>query len=372
MNKWSTKLLGDVAQAFNGKTPSRSEQRSEGYPVLKIKNVSEYGQFYGSFDSFVDRSFADKFDPKKIKPGDILILNAAHNADYVGSKIYLAESHTYGALATGEWLLIRASENLFANYAYHWISSLPVRHQIRDLVKGIHLYPKDLAKLQIPLPSLPEQRQIAAILDQADALRAKRRESLAELDKLAQSIFIEMFGDPFRNEKSWDVTSFENSLTDETSLSPKLLQSGYLLKGTYPVIDQGQDFIAGYYNNKDLLCKSSLPVIIFGDHTRIIKLVRIPFVVGADGAKVLKTKEYFDPIFMAVLLKLYPIPNLGYSRHMKEIKRIIFIAPPIELQLKFRLKFEYLEELKNINKNFFNESGTLFSSLQHLAFRGEL
>jgi type I restriction enzyme, S subunit len=66
-----------------------------------------------------------------------------------------------------------------------------------------HVYAKDIAQLLLPLPSLPEQRRIAAILDQADALRAKRREALAQLDSLTQSIFIEMFGDPVENPNGW-------------------------------------------------------------------------------------------------------------------------------------------------------------------------
>jgi type I restriction enzyme S subunit len=78
--------LFQVVSIFNGKTPSRLEQRINGYPVLKIKDVSEDGNFEGVFESFVDLEFPDKFTTKKIVSGDILILNAAHNADYVGKK----------------------------------------------------------------------------------------------------------------------------------------------------------------------------------------------------------------------------------------------------------------------------------------------
>ena len=62
-------------------------------------------------------------------------------------------------------------------------------------------------KSKLPLPPLPEQRRIAEILDKADALRAKRRAALAQLDTLTQSIFLDMFGDPATNPKGWPVTA---------------------------------------------------------------------------------------------------------------------------------------------------------------------
>ena len=66
---------------------------------------------------------------------------------------------------------------------------------------------KFLKECEIPLPPLPEQKRIAAILDAADALRAKRRESIEQLDSLIQSTFLEMFGDPVTNPKGWEVKS---------------------------------------------------------------------------------------------------------------------------------------------------------------------
>src|SRR5437762_881796 len=102
-----TYRLADIAMVFNGKTPSQQEQKSNGFPVLKIKDVSENGKFLGHFDSFVSFDLAREFAEKVICPGDTLILNAAHNADYVGSKVYFAEPPVVGSLPTGEWLLVR-------------------------------------------------------------------------------------------------------------------------------------------------------------------------------------------------------------------------------------------------------------------------
>lgn len=88
-------------------------------------------------------------------------------------------------------------------YAAHLRGSTARRRSLPDDI---------FLSLRVPLPPLPKQRRIAAILDQAEALRAKRRQSLARLDALTQSIFIEMFGDPVTNPKGWPVVSLSQIL----------------------------------------------------------------------------------------------------------------------------------------------------------------
>ncbi|MDR6657584.1 type I restriction enzyme S subunit [Tardiphaga robiniae] len=192
--------LGEVAHVFNGKTPSKAEKRSVGHPVLKIKDVDDRGVFCGEFDSFVDDSFARRYRHKAVQTNDVLILNAAHNSDYVGSKMLQAPPEVQGSIATGEWLMARsASARLDQGYMWHWFQSPPTRDQIRGKVKGIHLYPRDVAELLIPVPGPDEQRRIAAILDKADAIRRKREQALALADDFLRSVFLEMFGDPLTN-----------------------------------------------------------------------------------------------------------------------------------------------------------------------------
>ena len=172
MSAWTRVPLADIAEVFNGKTPSKAEQRSHGHPVLKIKDVSDAGEFRGSFDSFVDPELADTYEGKRLREGDTLILNAAHNADYVGSKTYRVQRPTVGALATGEWLVIRPAESrLEPGFAFYWVNSSEARRTIRDMVKGIHLYPKDVARLRIPLPR-------AWIISGQRGRRTRRRDCL--------------------------------------------------------------------------------------------------------------------------------------------------------------------------------------------------
>lgn len=229
-----------------------------------------------------------------------------------------------------------------------------------------------LAGLSVPLPPLPEQRRIAEILDKADALRAKRRAALAQLDTLTQSIFLDMFGDPATNPKGWPVRAFDEVMRDETSRAAKLQKSDYAATGQYPVVDQGQSVIAGYCDDERYLCPSDLPLVVFGDHTRAVKLVRQRFVVGADGAKVLVPHPGVDAVFLSYLLRALPIPDLGYSRHMRELKRLNFPIPPIDLQQAFSRQIDRIELCRRLHDRSCVELDFLFSSLQQRAFRGEL
>jgi type I restriction enzyme S subunit len=167
--------LGDIAEVFNGMTPSRSDQRAVGHPVLKIRDVSADGRFKGEFDSFVEPRFARGFASKWVQPGDTLILNAAHSALFVASKVYLATEEVAGALPTGEWLVVR-TKAADAACLHYWLRSNAAASRLSAIVKGIHLYPRDVAELKVPLPSLAEQKRMSAILHKADAVRCKRQE----------------------------------------------------------------------------------------------------------------------------------------------------------------------------------------------------
>jgi hypothetical protein len=229
-----------------------------------------------------------------------------------------------------------------------------------------------LGNLKVPCPPLPEQRRIAEILDKADALRAMRRAAFGQFDTLTQAIFLDMFGDATTNPKGWPTRTFDETMRDETSRAEKLQRSDYLAEGRYPVVDQGQSVIAGYSDDARYLCPTKPPVVVFGDHTRAVKLVRHRFVVGADGAKVLAPQPDVDAVFLSYLMRELPIPNLGYSRHMREVKRLAFPIPPISRQQDFARSIAHVELHREAHDRSRLELDSLFTSLQHRAFRGEL
>ena len=114
-------------------------------------------------------------------------------------------------IASGEWIKFR-TERADPAYLRNFLLSDVFHPRLMQTVSGVggsllRARPQEVAKIKIPLPSLPEQRRIAAILDKADALRQKRREAIAKLDQLLQSVFLEMFGDPVTNPKGWDTSA---------------------------------------------------------------------------------------------------------------------------------------------------------------------
>ena len=114
------------------------------------------------------------------------------------------------------------------------------------------------------------------------------------------------------------------------------------------------------------------PFIVFGDHTRIVKLVDFECAIGADGAKVFTPKDGFDATFLSVHLQLVPIPNLGYSRHMREVRRLKFMKPPLDLQRNYAARVSEIRELETAQAASRKRLDDLFHSLMHHAFKGEL
>lgn len=152
---------------------------------------------------------------------------------------------------------------------------------------------------------------------------------------------------------NWQIKEVKKCLNNIPKLG-SILRSEYLTKGEFPVIDQGQNYIAGYTNNKSLVFSDCLPVIIFGDHTRALKFIDFPFAVGADGTQILKPNSDFDSKFFYYMLMSLDLSSRGYARHFKILKDSEIPIPSIEIQKKvvkiLDKKFEKLNRAKKIRE----------------------
>lgn len=141
------------------------------------------------------------------------------------------------------------------------------------------------------------------------------------------------------------MSKFSDIFIDVTKHGRKLPTSEYKQTGKHPIIDQGQRYIAGYTDEDEGLF-TDVPVIIFGDHTRVIKYVDIPFFLGADGAKILKAKEESaNNKFLFYALLSAHLPNTGYNRHFKWLKEVEIPECSVEAQYHIVSVFDKIDKL---------------------------
>lgn len=122
------------------------------------------------------------------------------------------------------------------------------------------------------------------------------------------------------SEQKWITQSVADCLDKVTAPACKLQTKDYKKLGQFPIVDQGQELIAGWTDNADGVVQSPLPLVVFGDHTRALKYIDFPFVRGADGTQLLKPKNDILPLFFYYACKAIDIPARGYNRHFTILK----------------------------------------------------
>ena len=131
--------------------------------------------------------------------------------------------------------------------------------------------------------------------------------------------------------QKWNKISFTELISDRTKDGIKLPTNEYNQSGLTAIIDQGQEFIAGYSDETEGAF-IDVPAIIFGDHTRVFKYVDFPFFLGADGVKVLKANQEINYKYLYYYFLQAKFPNTGYARHFKWLKELQIPLPPLETQ----------------------------------------
>ena len=148
--------------------------------------------------------------------------------------------------------------------------------------------------------------------------------------------------------QTWHMVAFTDAVADVSAGNVKTLQSDFLSEGSYPIVDQGKNLVAGYSDDDECLYRGKLPAIVFGDHTRAVKFVDFPFCVGADGVKVLRPRnpKQLDSKYLYHSLRGLQLPENGYSRHYRFLKRSHLALPPIETQRRIAQVLDRADHLQ--------------------------
>ncbi len=205
--------------------------------------------------------------------------------------------------------------------------------------------------LKIYLPSLETQQKIADVLLSLDTKIELNNRINTELEAMAKTLYDYWFvqfdfpdanGKPYKtsggkmvyNEalkreipEGWSADIVGNVL-GKTPASNKVLNQEILLTGSIPVIDQSKDYICGFTDDKSALIKPTQPHIVFGDHTRIVKLVNFEYARGADGTQVLISNNKRMPGYLLYqTVAGIDLSNYGYARHFKFLKDSMIVIP---------------------------------------------
>jgi type I restriction enzyme S subunit len=360
--------LGSVCELLAGYAWNSDGFNSDGdgLPIIRIQNVAnDNGKDFVYWNGSYDPRFL-------IELGDILLsLSGSFRAEkWSGPKALLNQRVVKLCVRPGldeNWLLTCLRQKL----------GQIERMGRHALVNNVSL--GDLKNLEIPLPPLPEQRRIAAILDKADAIRRKREEGIRLTEELLRSTFLEMFGDPATNPKGWAIKPFGELARNEDGRRKPVKEADRAERhGEYPyygasgIIDYVDEFL---FNERTLL--------IAEDGANLLARAT-PIAFIADGkywvnnhAHVVSDNGKADLDYLRFSLNLRRLDDFvtGSAQpklNQASLNRISIPVPPLPAQRKFAEVVRKLNELRKRRQTAVNEATSLFGSLVQRSFRGEL
>ena len=158
---------------------------------------------------------------------------------------------------------------------------------------------------------------------------------------------------------SVNVLPFDQVAIAQSDKGKRLKQRDYLTDGLLAVVDQGQQEIGGYTDDQSMAFEGALPVVLFGDHTRSVKLINHPFAVGADGIKIFRPASGVRINYLYYWMKSAPIPDRGYGRHYQFLRQLTVPLPSedqqdeivAELEKQFSRLDEAVANLQRVKAN---------------------
>lgn len=339
-----------------------------------------------------------------VDDGDLLIACSGIVVDNFHNKIAFAEKeHLPLCLNTSTMRFKALNDEVDLNYFKYYLQTVHFTAQLRKLITGsaqLNFGPSHIKKIDLLLPPLETQKKIAKILDDVAALRNKTEHLIKEYDVLAQSIFLDMFGDPILNPKNWPINQLKKVTTKIGSGStPKGGKESYFSEGISLI--RSLNIHDNFFKMKDLA---------FIDDNQAKKLNNVSLekddvllnITGASVARCTIVPENLLParvnqhvsilrpkisiLNSVFLLHLLISPNsksklLGVSIQggatresitKEQLENFEIILPELKLQTKFAEKINLIEKQKELAKQELQESEDLFNCLLQKAFKGEL
>ncbi|MGW7285170.1 restriction endonuclease subunit S [Streptomyces sp. NPDC054847] len=330
-----------------------------------------------------------------VREGDVLVSTVRPNLNGVA----VVPSSLDGATASTGFTVLRPTTELQSAYLFHWVRSSPfISEMIRQATGQSYPAVSDriIKDSLIPLPPRTEQLHIARLLDHVDALRTKRRTAIALLDGLAQSVFLDMFGNPRQNPMDWPTDTLANLADSTDRINYGVVQPGDDHPGGVPLVRVG-DLLNGRVDrsaikridpqieakysrsrlrgNEVLVgCVGSIGTVALVNDSDIGSniaraVARIP--ISSESLR-----EYIAEHLRAASVQHYFVSELRTvaqpTLNIKQLSETVIMIPSPRLQAEFTSRVQLIRRQKEIQTAHLSLLDALFASLQHRAFRGEI
>ena len=355
---WPMVRLGDVCDFVYG-FPFNSNffnDEGDGKPLIRIRDVVP-----GVTNTFTTEPAPSKYD---VSDGDLLV---GMDGDF-----NLAQWAGGPALLNQRVCMFKPKPDA--------LSVGFLKHSLGKYLKAIwdkkpfatvkHLSAKDLNAIFLPLPSLPVQREIVTRLErelaEADSLAA----NFKRIAELADAEFKAELDETFRRVEGERVRLGDVCETISTR-GHQIKQCEIFSSGQYPVVSQSEKFIEGYSDREIVVDENE--VVLFGDHTCCVKYIDFPFIVGADGTKILKSDAMIMKYLALALMYLRPMIDDGkYRRHFSDLIQHGISLPSLSTQCSIVSQMDTAksrcEKLKTTAANGLRASETLRAAILSEAF----
>jgi type I restriction enzyme, S subunit len=385
-------VLSELAESVDYGVTAPANNSSVGPKFLRITDIQN-GMVDWASVPFCEAN-DEKLISSRLKSGDIVFARTGATT----GKSFLIKECPDDAVFASYLIRVRPNARVDSSFLAHFFDSPDYWSQVALKAVGAAqpgINASKLKELKVPLPSMSDQKRIAAILDQAAFVRRKRQDTIRRLNDLNQALFYETFGDPATNPRNWPI----GSIGDLTASTQYGTSSKAAEVGAFPILRMGNILPSGEWTFEELkfidIPSSEVERYTVRDGDILFNRTNSPELVGKTGVYRGERVYAYAGYLVRLRVNSHAVPeyvgaflNTPYGKktlrgmckaiigmaniNAQELRTIPIPLTPIALQKQFLDRVFAIQSLLPVYREHLEALNALFSSLQHRAFRGEL
>ena len=337
-------ILSNVCEFIVDCPHSTAPDEGEGYPLIRTPNVGKGRLDLNGVHRVSESVYKQRIQRGAPRANDLIFAREAP----AGNVALVQENQT---VCLGQrTVLIRPNvQKVNPQYLVYYLLSPKPQYELLGTANGAtvaHVNLPAIRNLKIELPEKSVQDKIGTILVTYDDLIENNQKQIKLLEEAAQRLYKEWFVDlrfpGHENTKIVDgvpegwIKEEIGKIIKKVHRTKQIVASEYKDEGSIPIVDQSRAFVAGYTNDLEARVDFGIPIIVFGDHTRIVKLIQFPFAKGADGTQLIISDclEMPQRLLYCSIMNV-DLSNYHYARHFKYLKEEKILIPTVKVANEF-------------------------------------